>query len=367
MMGNGKLKVVDFGCASKKPTTTSPGEDEDGRFFGTTAYLPPETLANRQDASPTEAVDCFAAGVIMYIVLTGSHPFDPTGEATEEEIEETILKCGQSQEYLHRFVFDDARTEHLSPSSISLLKALLQPNPMHRMTSKEFEAHPWIQGEAASGDVLPDSDLRLKRFWQKRFRAAIVRKYGLVVGSTTMITDDQNLREIFRSMDVDGNGTVDRNELKLALADIVAEEYMEDILQSLDSDGDGTIDFEEFKTAMKMNIDLQNQDAVLRDHVTVRLREMMKSSKHVSSKELIRIFNSLKSPESRTIRISTLLKFMEGLGLKEDEIVAWVSTDFPKKINHDGSCAAFDKMFVSTTRQNKPCVLITLTFLINNY
>ena len=321
MMGSGKLKVVDFGCARSDIDNNDTNEN---LVFGTTAYLPPETLANRHNP-PTPAVDCFAAGVIMYIVLSGSHPFDPSGEATEEEIRRTIIECGQSPGYYNNLVFEDGRVRHLSQPAIQLIKALLQPNADKRMTSEEFQNHPWIRGEAAPSQVMKDSHVRLKRFWQKRFRAAIVRNFGF---SSSDCTDDA-LRKIFRSMDIDGNGIVDIDELKLALKD-VAEEYMEDILQSLDTDGDGRIDFDEFRTVMKTNWEIQHQATAnkqLREHVTLRIREiMMQNKQHViSTKELIRIFNSIKkSSDDRTIHISTLLQFLKGLGLEEEEIVAWV-------------------------------------------
>ncbi|KAL3780806.1 LOW QUALITY PROTEIN: hypothetical protein ACHAWO_004452 [Cyclotella atomus] len=40
----------------------------------------------------TEAFDMWALGCVLYIMLAGRHPFDPTGRATDEEIEEAIKK-----------------------------------------------------------------------------------------------------------------------------------------------------------------------------------------------------------------------------------------------------------------------------------
>lgn len=40
----------------------------------------------------TEAFDMWALGCVLYIMLADRHPFDPTGRATDEEIEEAIKK-----------------------------------------------------------------------------------------------------------------------------------------------------------------------------------------------------------------------------------------------------------------------------------
>jgi serine/threonine protein kinase len=141
---NAKLKVVDFGN-----TVFVDACDESLNTFGTVAYSPPEMLQrNKKTNHPTAAVDMFAAGVIMYICLTGSHPFDATGESSNEEIAEAILNSSK-EGFLDKSVFGE-RTRGLSPSSIDLIRRLLHPVPDKRMTSKEFHRHPWIEGHATS-------------------------------------------------------------------------------------------------------------------------------------------------------------------------------------------------------------------------
>jgi serine/threonine protein kinase len=201
---------------------------------------------------PTTAVDMFAAGIILYIVLTGTHPFDPYGDATNEQLAERISKTKDYKKW-EDFVFDD-RVKGLSPSCISLMKALLEPNPERRMTSLELQNHSWIRGHDASTKILEASDVKLKRFWQKRFRAAIREKYGNELS-------EKLLHEIFLSIDVNGDGTISLAELELALKDILGEDNVKDVLISIDADGNGSVDYQEFVAVMKNDSLTKRNDA----------------------------------------------------------------------------------------------------------
>ena len=60
---------------------------------GTFDYWAPEVV--RQDAC-TEAIDMWALGVVMYIMLCGCNPFDPSAVASDKEILSNISKCVSS-------------------------------------------------------------------------------------------------------------------------------------------------------------------------------------------------------------------------------------------------------------------------------
>jgi serine/threonine protein kinase len=66
------VKLVDFGLAKEAPLPDSPDLAADGSLIGTVAYMSPEQVECRE-------VDCradlFAFGVILYEMLTGTHPF----------------------------------------------------------------------------------------------------------------------------------------------------------------------------------------------------------------------------------------------------------------------------------------------------
>lgn len=89
---DGTIKLIDFGCAVLEDVE-SPDSDPSHDFgvahrkassTGTTAYWPPERFQEGSYATP--AMDMWSVGVILYIMLTGCHPYDLKGVSTDEEV-----------------------------------------------------------------------------------------------------------------------------------------------------------------------------------------------------------------------------------------------------------------------------------------
>ena len=247
-----QLKVVDFGCAIMEDNASSAKQREadNEEILGTIAYWSPELL--EKGSKPTEVSDMWAIGCILYILVTGTHPFDPMGCSTDDEMAENIRKAKNGQ-----YVIFDERVKVLSDSCVELMKALLQSDPSKRMTSDEFRRHPWAQGLSASWNTMTDSDRKLESYWQKRFRAEILRRYAKAKSRTgDSSLSDENLKDIFRSMDLDGNGTLEHEEIRIALRGLgVKDKDISDIVRSIDLDGNGTIDLDEFCTIMRKQFD----------------------------------------------------------------------------------------------------------------
>jgi len=74
IMRNGKLKIADFGIARIESSTLT----QVGAIMGTPGYMSPE----HYNGSPIDhRSDIFAAGVVMYQLLTGKRPFTGTPES----------------------------------------------------------------------------------------------------------------------------------------------------------------------------------------------------------------------------------------------------------------------------------------------
>jgi serine/threonine protein kinase len=274
-----QLKVVDFGFSVPDQ------ESVKLHFHGTVAYLPPECLHKKSSPRhPTAAGDMFAVGVIIYTVLTGTHPFDRTNQAPDSIIAQAIVQSAGStfddnddsnnnnnnnnksndndndnNEYLNKHVFDD-RTQGLSSSSLSLMRSLLHPDPNRRMTSLQLCSHPWILGQTATKHSLSTcSHSKLKSFWQRRFRAAIMKKFVSCSNNNNNNGGALSTKEykvIFQSMDLDGNGLVTLDELKRCMSESFGtKQSISDIFSSVDEDGSGGIDFDEFERIMRKKFD----------------------------------------------------------------------------------------------------------------
>ena len=82
--------------------------------------------------------DMWALGCVMYMILCEAHPFDPTGESTDEETMRRVV--AGSVEYT-----DNARWRALSEGARELVKGLLDPNPETRYSAADVMGHSWIE------------------------------------------------------------------------------------------------------------------------------------------------------------------------------------------------------------------------------
>ncbi|GLD95746.1 hypothetical protein PINS_up004424 [Pythium insidiosum] len=121
------VKIIDFGFSktldSTQGTTCS--------FLGTGGYLAPEIL---QHQPYTAAVDMWAFGILLYMMLCGRLPF-----ATR-----TQLEPGQSVKSLYRLSFPQRYWRGVSDDAQDLLRRLLVLKPASRISAQEALGHPWF-------------------------------------------------------------------------------------------------------------------------------------------------------------------------------------------------------------------------------
>ncbi|KAK2912006.1 hypothetical protein QQF64_027889 [Cirrhinus molitorella] len=116
-------KIADFGLSNMM---------SDGEFLRTSCgspnYAAPEVISGRLYAGPE--VDIWSSGVILYALLCGTLPFDDDHVPT-----------------LFKKICDGIffTPQYLNPSVISLLKHMLQVDPMKRATIKEIREDEWFK------------------------------------------------------------------------------------------------------------------------------------------------------------------------------------------------------------------------------
>jgi len=102
-------------------------------------YMSPEIFSNTA-AFDGFAIDLWAAGVILYIMLTGFPPYDNASQADQKF---DIIVQGNLVRQLEDWGIK------LSRDAGDLLQSMLQLNPSDRLTLAEVMSHPWIvNGEA---------------------------------------------------------------------------------------------------------------------------------------------------------------------------------------------------------------------------
>ena len=163
--------------------------------------------------------------------------------------------------------------EIISPEAKDLITKMLTFNPDERISAEDALKHPWfeIAKTKEKGMSLekmsiisekPFENLRRINAKQKIQQATIA---FLVhhVSSTDMVKE---LKQIFRELDTDGNGTLSYEEIKEGFkkySKAITDKEFDDIMKQIDADKNECIEYEEF-IAATINLDKLLTDQYLR-------------------------------------------------------------------------------------------------------
>jgi len=141
MLHDDRCVIIDFGMCLKIPV----GEDGIRRLIvpqgacGKVRYMTPETFANRvSNRHPVDGPtgDLWAAGVILFVLLTGKFPYlQPDSN--------DVGFCWATNDIASLLQSWDI---HVSPSAVDLLQKMFQLYPNLRCTLAQVMEHPWVTG-----------------------------------------------------------------------------------------------------------------------------------------------------------------------------------------------------------------------------
>ncbi|XP_056157702.1 calcium/calmodulin-dependent protein kinase type II subunit beta-like [Lampris incognitus] len=149
----------------------------------------PEVVARHRYGRP---VDCWAVGVIMYILLSGNPPFYDETEEENTDLHNRIIFC---RIVAGEFEFDSPYWDDISPAAKELVCRLMEVDQMLRITAQDALWHEWIAGNGASEKNLKDG---VCAQFEKNFAKAKWRELKKAIRVTTFM---QRLRNSEALMD----------------------------------------------------------------------------------------------------------------------------------------------------------------------
>lgn len=165
-------KLVDFGL-SKIIGPTQTCNDP----FGTLSYVAPEVL---QQKPYNKKVDLWSLGVIIYLLLSGTLPFD------DDDDREIARQTIHEQVDFSYHVWNDVPQE-----AKDLISGLLEKESENRMNLQDVLVHPWL--------IKKDSNIAMKRRKSfdegtaaEQFEAFTVTEKSLQSDNATAPDDDDN-------------------------------------------------------------------------------------------------------------------------------------------------------------------------------
>jgi len=146
--GDNLYVIIDFGMCMRLKKRPVENEGQIGTEFnhftycsvarqticGKKNYIAPEVLRGDEYFNPL-LCDIWAAGIILFITLTGVPPVD---KATNADERFTMICDGRLGEMLHAWNMD------LSNHAVHLIQNLLRERPTDRLTLAQILQHPWL-------------------------------------------------------------------------------------------------------------------------------------------------------------------------------------------------------------------------------
>ena len=232
------IKIIDFGTAKifeKNRVEKS--------VIGSSYYIAPEVLNQRYN----EKCDTWSIGVILYMSLVGSAPFD--GKTDDEIIKR--IKIGKYNKNDSRFI------QH-SEEVKDLVSKLLEKDINKRLSAKEALNHPWFEkyeGRRLFSNFLPED---IKPYIENLFKYKYNSKLqelviAFLVHNLSNSDETLIILKMFRHFNKKGDCKLTKRELTEGLytyknkTDV--DEMVDILFQRLDGDKNGFIEYEEFLRA----------------------------------------------------------------------------------------------------------------------
>jgi calcium-dependent protein kinase len=172
-----EVKLIDFGLAKQMV-----GNKKLNTVAGTPYFIAPEVL----NGSYGKECDFWSVGVLLYLLVTGTYPFDSETK-NRTEVFNKIKNC--------TFKIDDLK---LSSECKDLIKRMITVDRSKRISGEDILKHPWFKKtlKQDAPEIKLDDSVLLKL---KAFKGSSTLKRAALNLFVKMLnpTDVENLRQQF--------------------------------------------------------------------------------------------------------------------------------------------------------------------------
>ena len=226
---NNPIKVIDFGLSQ----VISPQRKLKTKV-GTAYYVSPEIL----NGAYSEKCDIWSAGVILYILLSGDPPFNgPSDLAIYKKIAEM------------KFDFPENKWSRISDEAKDLIKHMIAPENK-RYSAREVMEHAWMKVTSENKTYLNfDPSFLVDYARSNPFKKMTL----LFIASRLDESEIDSLKKTFEAFNLQKDGQISYEELKKGLKELncqkITDEELCELFKSIDVDKNGKIDYTEFLAA----------------------------------------------------------------------------------------------------------------------
>uniref|UniRef100_A0A0D3BT47 non-specific serine/threonine protein kinase n=1 Tax=Brassica oleracea var. oleracea TaxID=109376 RepID=A0A0D3BT47_BRAOL len=260
---NTMLKAIGFGSSVYiKQETELKGK------VGSKYYLAPEVL---QGKSYGKEIDIWSAGVILYLLLCGKHPFKTESEIRRGslDLERKPWPCvsESAKDLVKKMLTKDPKSRISASNVLGSLTIVLEFSSSSdrwdetNITFRAWEItgfdpkpseHSWIRIQAPYKPIDNVLVLRMKRFGAMNKLKKLALNVIVEGLEKELIKDDKD--RVFKSMDTDGSGSITYGELRNGLnaprshPNLSLSEARQ-LMEAADVDGNGRLDLYEYISA----------------------------------------------------------------------------------------------------------------------
>eukprot|EP00826_Nyctotherus_ovalis_P035316 TRINITY_DN3027_c0_g1_i1.p2 TRINITY_DN3027_c0_g1~~TRINITY_DN3027_c0_g1_i1.p2 ORF type:complete len:202 (-),score=42.40 TRINITY_DN3027_c0_g1_i1:454-1059(-) len=196
--------------------------------------MAPEVLLKTYD----EKCDVWSCGVILYILLSGTPPFNGR---TDDEIIQAVKRT--------RFTYYDSIWDNISSSAKDLINKMIKYPPAQRITASEAYMHKWITSKKFN-DINPDTSQKILNNLKSFHTELKLQQAALMYIVTQLMSKNEKdkLQQTFMALDKNADGKLSREELiqgytGMNMSSEEAAREVDNIMANVDVDNNGYIDY----------------------------------------------------------------------------------------------------------------------------